>query len=118
MNPYMGDCGYSLRFFSVAFSAVFVALLLCHALRPKLSVRRFLFVVCLICWLGWAFGEVWWFHGSFSRYGSIITRIEASTAFQTYALSARSLLLYALLLSVAVGILYLFERVRFRRVAV
>ena len=118
MNPYWGDCGYSRRFFSVGFSSVFVVLLLCHAFRPKLSVRRFLSAVCILCWLGWAFGEVWWFHGGFWRYGSIIERIEASTAFQTYTLSARSLLLYALLLSFVVGVLYIFERVQFRRAAV
>jgi hypothetical protein len=118
MNPYWGDCGYSRRFFSVAFSAIFVALLFCHAFYPRVSVRRFLSIVCILCWIGWAFGEIWWFHGGFWRYGSPIQHLEASTAFQTYAMSVRPLLLYALLLSIVLGILYLIQRVGWRRVAV
>src|ERR1700680_4888629 len=50
MDVFSGDCGYAKRFFSVAVSLVFVALLVLQFFWPQFSRWRFLVILCVISW--------------------------------------------------------------------
>lgn len=52
-----GDCGLAKRFFSVAVSLIFVALLIYHISSPRLGRRRFVLILCFVSWA--AYFIVW-----------------------------------------------------------
>jgi hypothetical protein len=54
MSTSGGDCGYAKRFFSVAVSALVLAVLVCQVIKPNFSRRTFVVTLCVISWITWS----------------------------------------------------------------
>jgi hypothetical protein len=101
-----GDCGYVARSFSILASALIASVLLCQALRPDISQRRFLVILCLISWAAYFF---FWFVVPFAEIPLPMGGIIADCV-QGLFLGVSISLRVALLLSVIVFVFWLTSR--------
>jgi hypothetical protein len=108
VGPYSGDCGYAKRFLSGAVSLVFVGLLICQIFLPRFGRRRFIFILCGVCWAAYLplfFSNI--LHFPLSLDNGLIGRIM-----QSFVASSNDLFRIALALSILSFVLWLFELIR------
>lgn len=105
MGVLSGDCGYAKRFFSGAASLVFVAILLCQVFWPRLTRRRFILVLCMICWVAYL---PLFFHFTFYLWLTLGTGFLEKMV-ESIVLSSHTLLRVAIALTLVWFALWWFE---------
>ena len=110
MGVTSGDCGMSKRFFSVAVCLVMVAVLTCQTFWPRLSIRRFILVLCGICWIVY----VPIFLSFVLHFPLFFANGLVGTVIQSVVFSSRNILGLALVLSIVSVVLWFFHKVQNR----
>lgn len=106
MSVYMGDCGYARRFFSVAISVVFAAMLLCQLFRPQLRIRWFLLILSGICWIAYGASQLYWQIVDYTRLLGFLSSIFSSVAIEAFLFASPILLNVAIVVSAVSALLY------------
>lgn len=108
MSAYVGDCGFSKRFFSVAAAAVVLSILLLQAARPAARLRNFMLALTVLAWIAVGIQVTYW------RLGVISARFSDNSAFQSFAMSSGGVKFVAVVLTAACGATFALSRITSR----
>lgn len=107
------DCGYSRRFFSVAISCVFVAILSCQLVRPKLRVTQFFVYLTVATWILYCISFAFLYPQLFPVHSfSFLLDFPGATAVQTFEASSSRLGFVALVMTAICFVMHFSNRAR------
>lgn len=106
MSVYDGDCGYAQRLFSVMISVVLASILLCQLWRSQMSVRFFLLILAVLCWIAFGASQLYRQMIDYTWLLDLLSRIVSPGAIESFVLASSTLFKVSIVITVVCALLY------------